>query len=230
MSTISLTLILIILTVGISWYAWQNPSLFDKWVMNPVRVSKYNEYYRFITSGFIHADIGHLIFNMFSLYFFGEAMEMFLGQIFGSNGAFYYLALYIARDYCIRNSYFSETPQKQQLQIARSIGRRLSPFIRLYPLSSSSKSMPCTSRFVFQDLFLGLFTWPIRFMNPARWVVGSIMMLTIYGAIFGILFMAVLLPASVPNFLNKLPLGGCFKTFRIIPILTFHHFLLTNHE
>ena len=96
MSTISLTLILIILTVGISWYAWQNPSLLDKWVMHPSRVSKYNEYYRFITSGFIHADVGHLIFNMFSLYFFGEAMEMFLGQIFGSNGTFYYLALYIA--------------------------------------------------------------------------------------------------------------------------------------
>ena len=91
----SITLILIIITVGISWYGFQNPSFLDKCLLNPVRVSAHNEYYRFVTSGFVHADFGHLIFNMFSLYFFGEAMEMFLGGIFGPNGTFYYLALYI---------------------------------------------------------------------------------------------------------------------------------------
>jgi membrane associated rhomboid family serine protease len=63
----SITLILIIITSGISYYAFSNTLLMDKLIMNPYRVTKRNEYYRFITSGFIHADFGHLIFNMLSL-------------------------------------------------------------------------------------------------------------------------------------------------------------------
>jgi membrane associated rhomboid family serine protease len=35
------------------------------------------EYYRLLTSGFIHADWPHLIFNMLTLYFFGENVEYY---------------------------------------------------------------------------------------------------------------------------------------------------------
>ena len=91
----SLTVVLILITVGISWYSWQNPAIMEKLMLNPVKVYKYNEYYRFLTSGFVHADFGHLLFNMFSLYFFGEAMEYYLQEIFGSNGKVYFIILYL---------------------------------------------------------------------------------------------------------------------------------------
>lgn len=41
------------------------------------------EYYRLLTSGFIHADWGHLFFNMFALFVFGKQVEsifMMLGK------------------------------------------------------------------------------------------------------------------------------------------------------
>jgi membrane associated rhomboid family serine protease len=40
------------------------------------------EYYRLLTSGFIHADWNHLIFNMVSLYFIGSSAESILGMGF----------------------------------------------------------------------------------------------------------------------------------------------------
>jgi len=47
--------------------------------MNPYRVEKHKEYYRFVTSGFVHGSYMHLGFNMFTFYFFGEAIEGLLG-------------------------------------------------------------------------------------------------------------------------------------------------------
>ena len=195
----SLTLILIILTVGISWYAWQNPSLLDKWVMDPVRVSKYNEYYRFITSGFIHADAGHLIFNMFSLYFFGEAMEMFLGQIFGSNGTVYYLALYIAGIIVSDIPTFLKHRKNsgyKSLGASGGVSALLFAFILLAPLQKVCLYFAiCIPGFIFGLIYLAYSFYESRKMggrvnHDAQ----------IYGAIFGILFMAVVLPENVPHF------------------------------
>lgn len=203
MSTISLTLILIILTVGISWYAWQNPSLLDKWVMNPVRVSKYNEYYRFITSGFIHADVGHLIFNMFSLYFFGEAMEMFLGQIFGPNGTFYYLALYMVGIVVSDLPTFLKHRKNngyKSLGASGGVSALLFAFILLAPLQKVCLYFAiCIPGFIFGAIYMAYSFYESRKMG------GRINHdAHLYGAIFGILFMAVLLPASIPNFFEQI--------------------------
>lgn len=92
----SLTIILIVITAGISLYAWQNNNLLEKWVFYPYGVKNNNQWYRFVTSGFLHADMGHLFFNMFSLYFFGEAVEGLYKNYFGPEiGAVCFLALYL---------------------------------------------------------------------------------------------------------------------------------------
>jgi membrane associated rhomboid family serine protease len=90
----SITLILIIITVIMSIAAWSNPERLSKWVMNPYRVSAKREYYRFISSGFVHNDYVHLLFNMITLYFFGDAIEQVFGNIFGVSGLAYFLGLY----------------------------------------------------------------------------------------------------------------------------------------
>jgi len=92
----SITLILIILTSGISIYAWSHPDLLDKWVFHPFSINKKNQWYRFITSGFLHADWTHLFFNMLSLYFFGEALERVFMGLFGVEmGVAAYLLIYL---------------------------------------------------------------------------------------------------------------------------------------
>ncbi len=71
----SLTLIFVIITVAASLAAWQNHSLMSKWIFNPYQVWHRKEYFRFISSGFIHKDTLHLLLNMFVFYMFGDIVE-----------------------------------------------------------------------------------------------------------------------------------------------------------
>lgn len=92
----SVTIILIIITVGISWYAWKNHELMQNWIFHPYSVARDNSWHRFLTSGFLHADYTHLFFNMFTLYFFGNAVEMTFGAIFGDvTGILIYMLIYL---------------------------------------------------------------------------------------------------------------------------------------
>lgn len=65
-------LILVGLTVAISAYAWSNDELMESWILRPYRMARdQSQVYRFLTSGFLHADWGHLLFNMIAFYSFG---------------------------------------------------------------------------------------------------------------------------------------------------------------
>ena len=49
----------------------------DLFVLNNLA---YSQYWRFLTSIFLHSDITHLLFNLFALLFFGLSLERFLGS------------------------------------------------------------------------------------------------------------------------------------------------------
>jgi membrane associated rhomboid family serine protease len=76
-----LTYLLIGLNVAISLYAFtrMNSGAGDKFLFRPYEVSKGREYQGMVLSHFSHADGGHLIFNMLTLYFFGDDVEYGLG-------------------------------------------------------------------------------------------------------------------------------------------------------
>jgi membrane associated rhomboid family serine protease len=88
-----ITLLLIAANVILSVIAFSNQDVLSKAIMWPYGVKRYNQFYRFITSGFIHADWMHLIFNMITLYFFGRNVEMYF-TAYGLGGNIAYLALY----------------------------------------------------------------------------------------------------------------------------------------
>lgn len=69
------TLILVLLTVGISIAGFNNENIINKLILWPRYMDSPKEYYRLLTSGFIHADWNHLLFNMFSLFFFAQTIE-----------------------------------------------------------------------------------------------------------------------------------------------------------
>ena len=91
----SITLIIIIINVLVSLAAMNKERLMDQLIFYPPAVTHDNQYYRFFTSGFIHADFGHLIFNMISLYAFGQMVENGFNQIFGESGRLLYLLMYL---------------------------------------------------------------------------------------------------------------------------------------
>lgn len=90
----SITLIIIITTCIVSFIAFSNHKLLDQFIFYPPAVRR-GQWYRFFSCGLIHADWGHLIFNMIALYFFGEAVEFKFVEAFGPLGRLVYLGMYV---------------------------------------------------------------------------------------------------------------------------------------
>src|SRR5262245_50297116 len=91
----SIVLIIIVITVLMSAAAFQSRELMSRWIMSPYQVRTRNQWYRFITSGFIHANWPHLLINMLVFYSFARVVYMFYLAYFGSTGTIYFLVLYI---------------------------------------------------------------------------------------------------------------------------------------
>lgn len=102
----SITLLIIIATVAVSVIAFSKQEVIDKLIFYPPAVAERNEWYRFFTCGFIHADVPHLIFNMYALYLFGTAVESRFLIIFGGKGSLLYLIMYVAAlAFCLLPTY-----------------------------------------------------------------------------------------------------------------------------
>ena len=87
--SISLTvLILILLNIYFSFKGLNDIKFFKKFFFK-INDVKNGEYYRLISSGFLHVDNQHLLFNMLTFYFFGDIVLNFLGILW-----FYILYLF----------------------------------------------------------------------------------------------------------------------------------------
>ncbi len=76
---IIVTNLLIIINVLIFIFTFLNPSLLYMLADN-LELVKMGEYYRIITSAFVHANILHLLCNMYTLFVIGSQVENFLGK------------------------------------------------------------------------------------------------------------------------------------------------------
>lgn len=73
---ISITITLIAAISATTIYAFNHPDFFEKYSFNVGAIKNRKEYYRIITSAFIHVDYTHLIFNMVSLFSFAKFIEI----------------------------------------------------------------------------------------------------------------------------------------------------------
>lgn len=100
--------IIIGVTVAVSLWGFTNRDIEERCIFDPQRILAGKEYYRLFTSALLHADWRHLALNMLSFYFFGPALEVFLGyqrllliylgSILGGN----LLSLYLHRHHIYR--------------------------------------------------------------------------------------------------------------------------------
>ena len=89
------TLALLLVNIGLSVVALGNAQVMEKLVFHVARVRNNGEWYRLISSAFIHGGPTHLFLNMYALYMFGPAFErlgtlpflvLYFGSLMGSAG------------------------------------------------------------------------------------------------------------------------------------------------
>ena len=70
------------LTIGLSLFGlFRSPRIIDICLFRPYYFLRKKQYDTIILSGFVHADVGHLLFNMFTFYFFAFTMERYIGTL-----------------------------------------------------------------------------------------------------------------------------------------------------
>ena len=69
-----------VITIVISLMAFSNENLLSNLILHPYSVSRGKRVYTVLTSGLIHNDWMHLIFNMFSYFFFAFQLEVIIGH------------------------------------------------------------------------------------------------------------------------------------------------------
>jgi membrane associated rhomboid family serine protease len=77
----SVSLLLIIATVALSLiglFGWQ--PLLERNLFRPYHFLRRKQYATAVTSGFMHADVWHLLFNMLTFYFFAPSVERRIGS------------------------------------------------------------------------------------------------------------------------------------------------------
>jgi membrane associated rhomboid family serine protease len=119
---ISITLIIIITTVVVSLIAFNKSEVMDNLIFYPPAVTERNQYYRFITSGFIHADVAHLAFNMISFFLFSNALvEPAFIQFFGDYGRAMLLLMYVlALIVCLLPTYWKNKTNENYRSLGAS--------------------------------------------------------------------------------------------------------------
>lgn len=102
----SITVIIIVITSLISIAGFRSEKVINDLIFYPPAITNNKQYYRFITCGFIHASVGHLFFNMYALYLFGNITEEIFSAVFGNYGKLLYIAMYVlALIVCLIPSY-----------------------------------------------------------------------------------------------------------------------------
>ncbi len=196
--TINITLILITVTVVVSFMAWQRPHLLDELIYWPPAVNR-GQWYRLVTHGFIHADGSHLLFNMITLYFFGGTMERVLTPAIGSVGfvLFYLAGIVVA----ILPTHIRQrkNPNYRSLGASGAVTAILFAFILLQPWARIIVFVIPVPAIIFAIAYVGYSIWAEK---QGRDNIGHSAHL--WGAAWGVLFMISLEPRLVPYFFAQL--------------------------
>lgn len=191
----SITLSLIGINALISLAAlYAVPQMFDKLMMMPYRVSRENTWYEFISSGFIHAGMGHLFLNMFVLFFFGLVLERTIGQG-------HFLALYLS-GLVVSGipSYFKhkDNPEFATVGASGAVEGVLFAFIFLFPMDPIYiMFIPIgIPAIIFGVLFLVYSVYASKGEGKINHHAH------IAGAIWGIVYLIVFIPGSIEHFLS----------------------------
>lgn len=194
-----ITLVLIAITVLVSWQAFGNPRLLERLILWPPAIDRKHQYDRLITHGFIHADWGHLLFNMITLFFFGGLIEKAFAPYIGPIGfaLFYLSAILVA----ILPTYLRHRhdPNYRSLGASGAVSAVLFAFVLLSPWSLIFVFFVPLPAILYAVFYVGYSIWMDRrggdnINHSAH----------LWGAGYGVLFTVMMEPRVIGSFLQRL--------------------------
>lgn len=193
------TLFIIAITCIVSFVAFNNATLLERLILWPPAVSRGKQYYRLVSYGLVHAGTGHLIFNMITLFFFGEAMERQYTQYLGPLGfvGFYVGGLIVS----ILPTFLDnrDNPHYRSLGASGAVSAVLFAFILIKPWATIYVYFLPVPAIVFAVLYVAYSIYMDR--RSSDNVNHSA---HLWGAAYGVAFTAVMEPRLLSLFLGSL--------------------------
>ncbi len=195
---LSATLVLIAVTCATSLVALGNQKMLESLLLWTRGVQR-GEWYRLLTYGFVHADFGHLLFNMITLYFFGRALDGFYAEHLGPFGFYiFYLAALLAS---ILPTYFAhrQDPDYRSLGASGAVSAVLFAFILFDPWTTLLIFVVPMPAIIYAVAYVAYSIYAGR-QETSRVNHSA----HLWGAAFGVAFTLVLEPRLVGHFLGAL--------------------------
>ena len=209
MPVLNPVLVLIGLTVLVSAYAWSNHDLMESWIMRPYVMARSGQWYRLLTSGFLHADIAHLLFNMFAFYSFSPIVLATLAGGYGAGvGLALFLLLYLG-GIIISDlpTYFKHRDDRDYRSLGASGGVAAVLFasILLFPVNTNGGGIIIFPIPVpIQPFLFGFLYLAYSYFMARRRADNVNHDAHFYGALYGVLLTMVLVPGAISNFAQQL--------------------------
>jgi membrane associated rhomboid family serine protease len=195
---VSVALVIFVVTLAASLAGlFLKPQIIERSLFRPYWFLRSKQYPTIVTSGFVHADLGHLIFNMLTFYFFAFPLEKQIGS--ARFAALYFLGLVVSD----LGTYFKHrgNPEYASLGASGAISAVLFAAIVYFPwmkLFIIPIPLPIPAP-LFAVGYLAYSWWSAR---QARGRINHDAHLG--GALFGVLFVLVTDPAAFSNLLDWL--------------------------
>ncbi|MEN1939516.1 rhomboid family intramembrane serine protease [Luteimonas sp. MJ246] len=193
------TLVILALTVLVSWRAFGNRRLLERLLLWPPAIERHKQYDRLVTHGFVHADWQHLLFNMVTLFFFGRYVERMFAPYIGPLGfALFYLSAIVV---AILPTYLRHRHDAgyRSLGASGAVSAVLFAFILVQPWALIFVFFIPVPAIVYGVLYVGYSIWMERRggdnVNHSA---------HLWGAGYGLLFTVIMEPGVVEVFLARL--------------------------
>lgn len=193
------TLVVIAATCIVSFMAFRQRDLGRRLVLWPPAVTRERQWYRLFSYGLVHADAQHLLFNMFTLFFFGRAIERWFESYVGVLGFLgFYLGALLAS---ILPSYIKHRHDRTYVSLGASggVSAVLFAFILLQPWSQIIVFVLPVPAILYAVMYVAYSVYMDRRggdnVNHSA---------HLWGAGYGVLFTIAMEPRVLPAFVGRL--------------------------
>jgi membrane associated rhomboid family serine protease len=216
MSDHPITIVFVLVTALVSWQAFSKTELFERWLFSPYLVKHNKEYQRVFTHALIHANWPHLLFNMIAFYSFGRNLEIvfrnegvfrsiFPGSIHywgATAGILIFVVLYVGGIAFATIPAFRKHGNDSNYRAVGASGGVSAVMM------ASAVLFPTSEIYFFMALPMPAFVWAIVFLFledylSKRGGTNIAHDAHIWGAIFGVAFVALINPKFIPLFFDQ---------------------------